>query len=155
MDGWVEEAKCRGNPERWDADRYPKAERAFRAWALCLDCPVLLQCAQAAIDDGSVQVIRGGVMLPQAENGARKKLTEVIENGGLTRPPSHPEADRIQRAQESWRGAVCGCCGHGLRPSWSTLADFPGTTCAVSMTKCRTCYNHEKWSEPCPNQPAA
>lgn len=145
--GWQENAKCRGRPELWDADRIPKTDRPRKAWGLCTGCPVLLDCARDAVTEQAVAVIRAGIMLPQAEWAAKRNLLAVIENGGPTQPRQQGRpGTRTEKAIEDWAGCRCHECGRTLRPSWAAVNDFPGTVCAVSMRQCRSCYNHAKAS---------
>lgn len=146
-DPWLQDAKCLGKPDEWDADRIEKADRPEWAYRQCRGCPVLLQCAEAAIRDEAVEVLRAGIVLPQGVKSARKRLQRIIDEGGPR--PVRSRMSQLERAKEAWAAARCECCWRSIRPPWGHAVDWPGTVPARNRSRCTTCYIHEK-GKPCP-----
>lgn len=138
-DAWLQDAKCRGRSEEWDADKIDKPDRPAWAYAQCHDCPVLMACAEAAIRDEAVGVLRAGIVLPYGEKSARKRLQQVIDEGGPR--VRRPRQTKLERAKESWKAARCEHCLRPIRPPWGHKQDWPGTLPSRNRKTCTTCYS--------------
>lgn len=78
---WHADALCRkvGRPDDWFADQ--KVARDVDPAATCQECPVIKQCAQAALNQGERWGVWAGVHLQAQGTLAerRQQLREVLE----------------------------------------------------------------------------
>lgn len=101
---WLKDAKCGQpgkNPDDWNSktvqggNSTPPDQRK-RALNLCHGCPVMLECAQEALDEHDVVgyfpsgVVRAGVEIRGTVTGPgtwkpfKRGLEEIVENGGYS-----------------------------------------------------------------------
>lgn len=138
-DSWQQDAKCLGRADEWDADKVEKPDRPAWAYKQCHDCPVLLACAEAAIREEAVGVLRAGIVLPYGVKSSQKRLQRVIEEGGPR--VVRPRQSKLERAKEAWQAARCQHCERPLRPPWGHKVDWPGTLPSRNRNTCTTCYS--------------
>lgn len=72
---WHDHAQCAGrNPRSWDSPdgSGSRADSIVKAVNLCDGCPVAALCAQEALDDRAVGVIRAGVPLLHTASTCRR-----------------------------------------------------------------------------------
>ena len=80
LEGWETRAACAGtDPDYWELETHPSGEVPRFARNLCLQCPVLLQCAMAARRDRADGVIRAATACRRADKAQREGTNEALD----------------------------------------------------------------------------
>lgn len=79
LEGWEARAACAGTaPDYWELDTHDGEIPRF-ARNLCLQCPVLLQCAMAARRDRADGVIRAATACRRSTKRLRDETNEELD----------------------------------------------------------------------------
>lgn len=80
LEGWETRAACAGtDPDYWELETHPSGEVPRFARNLCLQCPVLLQCAMAARRDRADGVIRAATACRRSTRTLRNETNDELD----------------------------------------------------------------------------
>lgn len=145
---WHEDAQCQGLPiEAFAPEGLTPKERAVEAERLCRGCPVWRECAESAIEEGAVCIIRSGIYLPISIKVARAMLEQVLASE--TQPNQYEVRRKLANGNHSAPKGICSQCGATLRHTTMLKADYPDTVLAANANTCRGCDALSKPTSPC------